>query len=75
MREEFGLKRDALSLLVAGLTKSSQGWALEPKPRMPPGPRWTFPNPAQRPRFLAHSSCPAKGVYFAPRSHFWGLNG
>lgn len=43
MREEFGLKADALNALAAGRNKTSRGWALEPKPRMPPGPRWIFP--------------------------------
>lgn len=43
MREEYGLKADALDSLVAGRSRTSQGWALEPKPRMPDGPRWIFP--------------------------------
>jgi hypothetical protein len=43
MREEFGLKADALSALAAGRNNTSQGWALEMKPRMPVGPRWIFP--------------------------------
>lgn len=43
MQEEFGLKADVLNALAAGWKKISRGFALEPEPRMPPGPRWTFP--------------------------------
>jgi len=43
MREEYGLKPDGLDAVVAGRIKTTRGWALIPKPRMPEGPRWIFP--------------------------------
>lgn len=43
MREEFGLPADGLDSAVAGRIKSTRGWELVPKPRMPVGPRWIFP--------------------------------
>lgn len=43
MREEHGLKRDALDALVAGSTKSSQGWRLAPLPLLGRSPIGIFP--------------------------------
>lgn len=43
MQEEFGLGAAGLCDVVAGRTKSTRGWELIPKPRMPVGPKWIFP--------------------------------
>lgn len=43
MQEEFGLKPEGLSDVVAGRINSTLGWELLPKARMPEGPKWIFP--------------------------------
>lgn len=43
MQEEFGLKPEGLSDVVAGRINSTLGWQLTPKARMPEGPKWIFP--------------------------------
>lgn len=43
MREEFGLKPDALDCLVSGCTRTSRGWRLAPRSLLGEAPRWIFP--------------------------------
>lgn len=43
MREEFGLKPDALDSLVAGRIQTSRGWRLAPRSLLGKGPMWAFP--------------------------------
>lgn len=43
MRQQYGLKPDALDGLVAGRIQTSRGWRLAPRSLLGEGPRWIFP--------------------------------